>query len=129
MFLPHDKLNTTDFFSKTIACTLLDVNDGNDKNPRSHVRSHGNALINNSKNVQCERVNKFSRAYVRIYFPSRCFISTFISPFISVFFLRVRVYFIIHSFTFNKIKYKNNSLPCERLLNFIPTLFTRSHGV
>jgi len=128
MFFLRDKLNTTDFFSKTIACTLLDVNDGNDKNPRSHARSHDNALINNLKKVKCERVNNFSRAYVRNYFYSFCFISAPLYTSIFVFFLRVRVHFIIHSFTFNKNKYKNNGLPCERVLKVIHASFTRSHG-
>lgn len=128
MFFLYDNLNTASFFSKTVACKQLDVNDGNDKNPRSHVRSHDNALINNRKSVQCEQVNDFSRAHVGNYFYSIYFISTFPYINISIFFLHVRAYFVIHLFTFNKNKYKNNGLTCERVSKVVHTSFTRSHG-
>lgn len=86
MFFLYDNLNTASFFSKTVACKQLDVNDGNDKNSRSHVRSHDNALINNKKIVQCEQVNDFSRAHVGNYFYSIYYISTLLYIHIFIFF-------------------------------------------
>ena len=68
MFLTNEWFEPNIFHAKTMVCAQLYVNDGNNKKPHSHARSHGNCLNNKTILKQCERVNNFSCVYVRNYF-------------------------------------------------------------
>lgn len=113
------------YFVKTMVCKLLYVNDGNDKNPRSHSRSHDKALKYKNINKPCERVNNFSRAYVGNYFFTLSFLYFLLNIITFIFFIsRARMFFLFTCSHLIRKKYKNKYLPCERIKNLIHMSFT-----
>lgn len=130
MFLTYSDLHTTIYPVKTMICRSLYVNHVNNKSIHSHDHSHGKALNNNIICKPCERVNIFSRAYVRdcfytLYF---IFIPLSISVLVFFFFTCARIFLFTHSH-FIRINIKTIAYH----VNELKTLFTchshDSHGV
>ncbi|PVZ89995.1 hypothetical protein C9426_01025 [Serratia sp. S1B] len=126
MFLTNNNLQPNIYFVKTMVCNTLYVNDGNDKNHRSHSRSHDKALKYKNINTPCERVNNFSRAHVGNYFLTLSF-SYFLLNISSFIFLHLACTYIF-LFTRShliKINIKTNAYHVNDLKN---SFTCRSHG-
>ena len=95
MFLTNEWFEPNIFHAKTMVCGQLYVNDGNNKKPHSHARSHGNCLNNKTILKQCERVNSFSCAHVGNYFISSIFSILSIVSTVFIFFVLSRAYILL----------------------------------
>lgn len=123
MFLTNRLPKTNICCDKTMAYKPLNVNEGNDKKPRSHARSHDKSLNIKMIFMKCERVNNFSCAHVRNYFIYSIFMNFLITSTIFIFFILSRACILL--FTCSHLKKINiktmayhvndneNSFPCH----------------
>ena len=128
MFLTNEWFEPNIFHAKTMVCGQLYVNDGNNKKPHSHARSHGNCLNNKTILKQCERVNSFSCVYVRNYFliPFSISFRAILSVFIFFLFACVNILLFTHSHL-NKINIKTMAYHVNDLKNSFPSHSHDSH--
>lgn len=107
MFLTSNSAKSNIYHAKTMAYMALFVNNGNDKNPRSHARSHDKSMNINKIDSKCEQVSNFSHAYVREYFLNHIFILSTVNISLFIFFILTCAYIFLFTCShFNKIKIK-----------------------
>ncbi|OAL78962.1 hypothetical protein AY606_05920 [Acinetobacter sp. SFB] len=103
MFLTN-KLNISKiYFAKAMAYIALQVNERNNKNARSPVRSPSKSMNRNDLIVIGERENQISRAHVGNYFASHLLVLLFISFYYLFFILRAHIFLFTRSLLINKI--------------------------
>ncbi len=128
MFLTNSLSKPNIYLVKTMAYKPLNVNDGNDKKPRSHVRSHDNRLNNKLIFDKCERVNSFSCAHVGNYFISSIFSILSIVSTVFIFFVLSRAYILLFTCShLIKINIKTMAYHVNELRNSFPCHSHRSH--
>lgn len=99
-----------------MAYIALQVNEGNNKNARSPVRSPSKPMNHNDLMVVGERENQISRAHVRNYFISPLLILSFIALYYLFFLLRARISLFTRSLLINIIL-KTNTYEVNDLKN------------
>lgn len=126
MFLTSNSPEPNIYHAKTMAYMALFVNDGNDKNPRSHDRSHSKSMNIKKIDFKCEQVSNFSHAYVREYFLNPIFKLSTANIDLFIFFTLTCAYIFIFTCShFNKIKIKTIAYHVNDLNN---SFTRRSHG-
>lgn len=86
-----------------MAYIALQVNERNNKNARSPVRSPSKSMNRNDLIVIGERENQISRAHVGNYFASHLLVLLFISFYYLFFILRAHIFLFTRSLLINKI--------------------------
>lgn len=128
MFLTNELHKSIIFHVKTMVCTSLFVNEGNEKNHRSHARSHDKRLNNKNIVSQCEQVNSFSRTYVRNYLHLLILISFFTTSPVFIFFALVCACILLFTCShLNKINIKTITYHVNDFKNSFTSRSHRSH--
>lgn len=128
MLLTNNELRTNIYFVKTITCSVLFVNEGNNINPCSHGCSLDKLLKHKIIINPCERVNDFSRAYVEDYFYSLLFAAYLIDILIFIFFIHTRAHILLFTRShLNKIYIKTNGYRVNDIDNSFTCYSHSSH--
>lgn len=102
------------YFVKAMAYIAFQVNEGNNKNARSPIRSPSKPMNYIGLMVTGERENDISRAHVGNYFISTFLVLSFIALYYLFFLLRARISLFTRSLLINKTlktnTYKVNDL-------------------